>query len=63
MSIDILIKKLIEYRNKHGNVMLYSQKQDGNSSWNSPMQLSIEVKNPWPKLDKPQHFIDVNAGY
>jgi hypothetical protein len=63
MNIDILIKKLIEYRHNHGNVVLYSQKDDGQSSWNSPMTLSIQVQNPWPKLDKPQHFIAVDAGY
>lgn len=63
MTIEDLIKKLVAYRVEHGNVVLYSRKSDGSSSWNSPVKPIIKLENPWPKLKEPQHFITIDAGY
>ena len=64
MRINDLIVALQIYRDKHGDVTLYSAKDDGKSSWNSPVTLDLAHKNKWP--DKKQvlhHFISLNSGY
>lgn len=62
MTITDLIAQLQVYRDKHGNVTLYSTKSDGRSSWNSPIQVEIIYKSSWP--DKtPHHYISLEAGY
>ena len=63
MTITDLIAQLHVYRDKHGNVTLYSQKSDGYSSWNSPIRVEIIYKSSWPDKHNPHHYISVTNGY
>lgn len=64
MRISELIKYLQKYQNDFGDVVLYSQKSDGRSTWNSPIKAKLTREDYWP--DKPRQdktYLLLDAGY
>lgn len=63
MKISEIITMLEEYKKKHGDVVLHSEKDDGRSSWVSPAKVLVEERGYWPDYKKLMHSIRVDAGY
>ena len=63
MKISELIKQLEEYQKKNGDVILYSEKDDGRSSWVSLIKPKLEFCATYPDLKVMKHFISVTGGY
>ena len=61
MLINDFIQELIDYRNIHGNVKLYSEKTDGRSTWHSPIVTEIILRKDNSHIKR--HFIKLDAGY
>ena len=57
MTITALINLLRAYREMHGDVILYSEKDDGRSSWVSKIVTSLR------KDKHGRHLFSVTAGY
>jgi hypothetical protein len=62
MKVSELIRRLEAYKAIMGDITLYSEKEDGRSTWASPMTLDITCKQLTKKTPK-QHYITVNGGY
>lgn len=63
MRVSELISKLEKFKQEHDDVLLYSEKEDGRSSWISPANLSIEYKGRYPNFKDKKYVIDLASGY
>jgi hypothetical protein len=62
MKVSELIHRLEAYKAVMGDIILYSEKEDGRTTWSSPITLDIVCKQLTKKQPK-QHYITVNGGY
>ena len=62
MKVSEFISYLQLYKNTYGDVMLYSEKDDGRSTWVSPMTLNLKLQRR-AKKEAAHHVITVNEGY
>jgi hypothetical protein len=61
MKVSELMTLLEELKNTKGDVVLYSVKEDGRSTWVSPIQVSIDIQRYQKQPTK--YLISLNAGY
>lgn len=62
MKVSEFISYLQLYKNTYGDVTLYSEKDDGRSTWVSPMTLNIKLQRR-TKKEEEHHYITVDEGY
>jgi len=61
MKVSELICLLVELQKNKGDVTLYSEKNDGRSSWVSPIQVSIDLRRF--QKQPTQYLLKIDAGY
>lgn len=63
MLVSELIKLLQEYKQKHGDVQLFSESADGRSSWYGSTRCTIRPQSTNKIKNSYKHVISVDGGY